>query len=147
TVEPAEEVAAVLTGPGRSREMTAVRPGSTKSRDLTVTLPVADLQAIQPPADAVAPEDVAGTIWPHVERAVLARVLAHRSPIGRTNARTQAERLTGKLNRLHARRAAAASPPDTDPSDIDAAEPEVEDIARAHHGSMSKEVRAGIEEQ
>src|SRR5699024_12422063 len=52
-----------------------------------------------------------------------------------------------KLNRLHARRAAAASPPDTDPSDIDAAEPEVEDIARAHHGSMSKEVRAGIEEQ
>ena len=147
TVEPVEEVAAFLTGTGRSREMTVVRPGSTKSWDLTVTLPVADLQAIEPPADAVDDEDVSGTIWPHVERAVLERVLAHRSTIVFTNSRSQAERLTGKLNRLHARRAAAASPPDTDPSDIDAAEPEVEDIARAHHGSMSKEVRAGIEEQ
>src|SRR5699024_2071382 len=31
TVEPVEEVAAFLTGTGRSREMTVVRPGSTKS--------------------------------------------------------------------------------------------------------------------
>src|SRR5699024_1462296 len=53
TVEPVEEVAAFLTGTGRSRETTVVRPGSTKSWDLTVTLPVADLQAIEPPADAV----------------------------------------------------------------------------------------------
>src|SRR5699024_3208309 len=147
TVEPVEEVAAFLTGTGRSREMTVVRPGSTKSWDLTVTLPVADLQAIEPPADAVDDEDVSGTIWPHVERAVLERVLAHRSTIVFTNSRSQAERLTGKLNRLHARRAAAASPPDTDPSDLDAAEPAVEGIARAHHRPMSKEERAGIDEQ
>ena len=49
-----------------------VRPPSTKSWDMRITLPVPDLQAIEPPADAVDDEDVSGTIWPHVERAVLA---------------------------------------------------------------------------
>ena len=68
-----------------------------------------DLQAIEPPPDAVDDEDVSGTIWPHVERAVLEKVLAHRSTIVFTNSRSQAERLTGKLNRLHARRLAAQS--------------------------------------
>ena len=53
TVEPVEEVAAFLTGSGRSREVTVVRPESTKRWDITVTLPVADLQSIEPPADAV----------------------------------------------------------------------------------------------
>ncbi|ATG54509.1 ATP-dependent helicase [Brachybacterium ginsengisoli] len=147
TVEPVDEVASFLTGTGRAREVTVVRPESTKRWDLTVSLPVADLQAIEPPADAVDDEDVSGTIWPHVERAVLERILAHRSTIVFTNSRSQAERLTGKLNRLHARRVAAASG-DGEPGHEEAEQPEgVEDIARAHHGSMSKEVRAGIEEQ
>ncbi|MGO3290826.1 ATP-dependent helicase [Brachybacterium sp.] len=140
TVEPVQEVADFLTGSGRVREVTVVRPESTKRWDITVTLPVRDLQAIEPPADAVDDEDVSGTIWPHVERAVLEEVLAHRSTIVFTNSRSQAERLTGKLNRLHARRSAADGAPEP-------AGDELEDIARAHHGSMSKEVRAGIEEQ
>ena len=144
TVEPVDEVAAFLTGAGRAREVTVVRPESTKSWDLTVTLPVPDLQAIEPPADAVDDEDVSGTIWPHVERAVLAKVLAHRSTIVFTNSRSQAERLTGKLNRLHERRLAARSETHADDDSVGA---EVEDIARAHHGSMSKEIRAQIEEQ
>ncbi|MGO1896766.1 MAG: DEAD/DEAH box helicase, partial [Brachybacterium sp.] len=143
TVEPVDEVAAFLTGAGRSREVAVVRPESTKSWDLSVTLPVADLQAIEPPADAVDDEDVSGTIWPHVERAVLEQVLAHRSTIVFTNSRSQAERLTGKLNRLHARRLAAQS----DEHDDAAERSDVEDIARAHHGSMSKEIRAQIEDQ
>ena len=164
TVEPVEEVAAFLTGSGRSREVTVVRPESTKRWDITVTLPVADLQSIEPPADAVDDEDVTGTVWPHVERAVLERVLAHRSTIVFTNSRSQAERLTGKLNRLHARRVAvdaAAGAPSADSARAGASSSgsagaggageedgtEGEDIARAHHGSMSKEVRAGIEEQ
>ena len=145
TVEPVDEVAAFLTGTGRPREVAVVRPPSTKSWDLTVTLPVPDLRAIEPPADAVDDEDVSGTIWPHVERAVLEEVLAHRSTIVFTNSRSQAERLTGKLNRLHARRVAAEA---ADGPDGEVEEPvEVEDIARAHHGSMSKEIRAGIEDQ
>ena len=144
TVEPVQEVADFLTGSGRSRTVTVVKPESTKSWDITVTLPVPDLQAIEPPTDAVDDEDVSGTIWPHVERAVLEKVLAHRSTIVFTNSRSQAERLTGKLNRLHARRLAALAPSDVETTEADA---EPEDIARAHHGSMSKEVRAGIEEQ
>ncbi len=174
TVEPVDEVAAFLTGASRAQEAVVVRPPSTKRWDMRVTLPVADLQAIEPPADAVDDEDVSGTIWPHVERAVLAEVLAHRSTIVFTNSRSQAERLTGKLNRLHARRVAAEAaeraggPDPVGPAGVGAAsrgrEPapesgramtadgtaapdEVEDIARAHHGSMSKEVRAGIEDQ
>jgi ATP-dependent Lhr-like helicase len=151
TVEPVDEVAAFLTGTGRPREVAVVRPPSTKSWDMTVTLPVPDLRAIEPPADAVDDEDVSGTIWPQVERAVLEEVLAHRSTIVFTNSRSQAERLTGKLNRLHARRVAAEgadggdAAPATD-ADVET-EVEVEDIARAHHGSMSKEIRAGIEDQ
>ena len=145
TVEPVDEVAAFLTGTGRPREVAVVRPPSTKSWDLTVTLPVPDLRAIEPPADAVDDEDVSGTIWPHVERAVLEEVVAHRSTIVFTNSRSQAERLTGKLNQLHARRVAAEA---ADGPDGEVEEPvEVEDIARAHHGSMSKEIRAGIEDQ
>lgn len=145
TVEPVDEVAAFLTGSGRPRKVRVVRPESTKSWDMRVTLPVPDLRAIEPPADAVDDEDVSGTIWPHVERAVLAEILAHRSTIVFTNSRSQAERLTGKLNRLHARRVAAdaADGPDGEAEELG----EIEDIARAHHGSMSKEVRAGIEDQ
>ena len=145
TVEPVEEVAAFLTGSARGRDAVVVRPPSTKRWDMRITLPVAALQAIEPPADAVDDEDVSGTIWPHVERAVLEEVLAHRSTIVFTNSRSQAERLTGKLNRLHARRVTtkAAAGPDGEAEEL----VEVEDIARAHHGSMSKEVRAGIEDQ
>jgi ATP-dependent Lhr-like helicase len=162
TVEPVQEVADFLAGSGRSHGVTVVRPESTKRWDLTVTVPVPDLQAIEPPADAVDDEDVSGTIWPHVERAVLERVLAHRSTIVFTNSRSQAERLTGKLNRLHARRVNAGPVPSADGDGADDSGPaeapeeglpaeeapeEVEDIARAHHGSMSKEVRAQIEDQ
>ena len=131
TVEPADEVAAFLAGNGRGQEMTVVRPPSRKEWDLSVRLPVPDLSAIEPPADAADEDDVAGTIWPHVERAVLDEVLAHRSTIVFTNSRRQAERLTSKLNLLHRRRAGA----------------DVDDVARAHHGSMSKEHRKQIEEQ
>ena len=90
TVEPVEEVAAFLTGSARGRDAVVVRPPSTKRWDMRITLPVAALQAIEPPADAVDDEDVSGTIWPHVERAVLEEVLAHRSTIVFTNSRSQA---------------------------------------------------------
>ncbi|MEE1617049.1 ATP-dependent helicase [Brachybacterium sp. J153] len=146
TVEPVDEVAAFLSGSGRGRSATVVRPASTKRWDLSISLPVPDLQAIEPPADAVDDEDVSGTIWPHVERAVYEEVLAHRSTIVFTNSRSQAERLTGKLNRLHTRRLAAASDDSAGSSD-DAELEEAPDIARAHHGSMAKEVRAQIEDQ
>lgn len=136
TVEPADEVASFLAGHGRPRKVAVVRPPSSKRWDLSVRLPVPDLSAIDPPADATDEDDVSGTIWPHVERAVLDEVLTHRSTIVFTNSRRQAERLTSKLNRLHHRRTA-----------VEPAATEIEDVARAHHGSMSKEHRKQIEEQ
>jgi ATP-dependent Lhr-like helicase len=167
TVEPADEVAAFLTGTGRPRPVQVVRPPATKTWDLSVTMPVPDLEVIDPPADATDEEDVSGTIWPHVQRAVLDEVLAHRSTIVFTNSRRQAERLTSALNLLHRRRVLAETAPDLDlvpdpnlpaAAQVDTAysasdptrgpdAPEVPDVARAHHGSMSKEHRAQIEEQ
>ena len=151
TVEPADEVAAFLAGHGRPREVAVVRPPSQKRWDLSVQLPVPDLTAIEPPADAVDEDDVSGTIWPHVERAVLEEVLAHRSTIVFTNSRRQAERLTSKLNLLHRRRTARNADGEGR-GEGEYAEPgtdgaELEDVARAHHGSMSKEHRKQIEEQ
>ncbi|MBK0330409.1 ATP-dependent helicase [Brachybacterium sp. MASK1Z-5] len=160
TVEPVDEVAAFLGGAGRrGGEVQVVRPPSAKTWDIGVRLPVPDLSAIDPPADAVDEDDVSGTIWPHVERAVLAEVLTHRSTIVFTNSRRQAERLTSKLNTLHRRQVVGdeaarvlGAEADSDlvaraPEDLAVSPDEVEDVARAHHGSMSKEIRASIEDQ
>jgi len=155
TVEPVDEVAAFLTGSGRGRDVSVVRPPAEKKWDVGVTLPVPDLAVIDPPADATDEDDVSGTIWPHVERAILDEIETHRSTIVFTNSRRQAERLTGKLNRLHARRVAAADPSSVEADEtgeitdeaIDALEDRLDDVARAHHGSISKEHRKDIEEQ
>ena len=133
TVEPVEEVRAFLSRTGAAPPA-LVRPVSTKTWDLSIRMPVRDLEAIPAPPDGEGDDDVAGTIWPHVERQVLDEVEAAGSIIVFTNSRRQAERLTARLNTLHRRRAAAIDPED-----------EPEDIARAHHGSMSKEHRALIE--
>ncbi|WP_157163042.1 DEAD/DEAH box helicase, partial [Actinoalloteichus spitiensis] len=97
------------------------------------------------------------SIWPSVERRVLDLVEAHRSTIVFTNSRRLAERLTARLNELAAERAADAGAPDDSrttgavfpaeavgASGITGGAPPT--VARAHHGSMSKEQRAGVEE-
>nr|WP_259557200.1 ATP-dependent helicase [Brachybacterium sillae] len=150
TVEPAAEIAAFLgSADGRPRP-TIVRPPSSKRWELSIRLPIRDFAAIGPPEDASEDEAVSGTIWPHVERAVLEKVLAHRSTIVFVNSRRQAERLTSALNRLHTRRLAAAAEATGGDAGNDAGDG-VDDLpgelARAHHGSMSKERRHDIEEQ
>ncbi|WP_443098157.1 Lhr family helicase [Actinoalloteichus sp. AHMU CJ021] len=108
--------------------------------------------------DVRAAGPVRGTsIWPSVERRVLDLVEEHRSTIVFTNSRRLAERLTARLNELAADRAAEAGgpvePQPTTPvfpaeavggSGITGGAPPT--VARAHHGSMSKEQRAGVEE-
>lgn len=150
TVEPVDEIASFLTGTGRARAAAVVRPPSTKQWDLGVRLPVPDLGAIEPPADAVDDDDVSGTIWPHVERAVLEEVMTRRSSIVFTNSRRQAERLTAKLNALHRRRLQGGGDERSGElggrDDDSSPAQKVEDIARAHHGSMSRETRMQTEE-
>lgn len=105
-----------------------------------------------------------GTIWPHIESAIVDRVLEHRSTIVFVNSRGLAERLTARLNKEYERRLAeAGAAPETPPptpgtpphprtvgaqllagsGSFDGA---TADLARAHHGSVSKEQRAQVED-
>ncbi|MDT7749384.1 MAG: ATP-dependent helicase Lhr and Lhr-like helicase, partial [Pseudonocardiales bacterium] len=90
------------------------------------------------------------SIWPAVERRVLELVRAHRSTIVFANSRRLAERLTAKLNEL------AAEQTELQPGDRFPAEAIGESglstgadpvVAKAHHGSMSREQRTLVEEE
>ena len=82
------------------------------------------------------------SIWPHVEERVLDLIQAHRSTIVFANSRRLAERLCGRLNELATERAfvAAGGVPGGE------ADAETVVIARAHHGSVSRQERTEIEE-
>lgn len=130
TVRPVEEIATFLGGP---RPVTVVSPPSEKRFELAVTVPVEDMASlgeetgdIEGPATGVVERT---SIWPHVDRALLDLIRQHRSTIVFANSRRLAERLCARLNELAAE------------EDEDAKE-----IARAHHGSVSREQRALIEE-
>ena len=45
-----------------------------------------------------------GSVWPHVEEAIVDRILQHRSTIVFSNSRRLAERLTGRLNEIYSER-------------------------------------------
>ncbi|WP_400993291.1 ATP-dependent helicase [Agromyces sp. GXQ0307] len=144
TVRPHEEVARFLAG---TRPVSIVAPPSGKRFDLRVTVPVDDLGDLS--------GEAGGSVWPHVEEAILDEVLAHRSTIVFANSRRLAERLTARLNELWVERTAepvpelevvgSGRPPAELPgaSGITAGAEPI--IARSHHGSVSKEERALVE--
>ncbi|HZD39049.1 MAG TPA: DEAD/DEAH box helicase, partial [Actinomycetes bacterium] len=173
TVRPLDEVARFLGG---RQPVTVVAPPSQKSFDLKVVVPVEDMAAIgqvppvgppgaAPPPLGAAPAPSGGptsgtpspwapdappppfaevdggdglggpggidladdperrSIWPHIDERLLELIREHHSTIVFTNSRRLAERLCARLN-----------------------EQAGEDIARAHHGSVSREQRVQIEE-
>ncbi|MFI8976274.1 ATP-dependent helicase [Nocardia asteroides] len=141
TVRPPEEVGRFLVG---SAPITIVRPPAPKTFDLSVRVPVADMTD---PGDS----DQPGSIWPHVDEAIVDLVLEHRSSIVFANSRRLAERLTARLNEAYAAR--LGEPVDTEHAPPAQLGPSTEVIhgadqllARAHHGSVSKEQRALIED-
>ncbi|MHA7271360.1 DNA glycosylase AlkZ-like family protein [Arthrobacter sp. HLT1-20] len=125
------------------------------------------------PASGLAPN---ASIWPHVEEKIVDAVLAKNSTIIFANSRRLAERLTGRLNEIYLERLELASlggeseekesGADVEPSAAElwrsapsparlpaemmaqagsvAGAPNV--LAKAHHGSVSKEQRALIED-
>ena len=109
------------------------------------------------PAPKPSPERTA-SIWPAVEERVVDLVAAHRSTIVFANSRRLAERLTARLNEVWAQRCEQASeeeaqqeePAPRPPAQVmaqagtSAGAPAV--LARAHHGSVSREQRAVIED-
>ena len=94
------------------------------------------------------------SIWPHVEERVLDLIEAHRSTIVFANSRRLAERLCGRLNELASERAFIAAGGDGasggGPADGAVGNGSGGDvsvvIARAHHGSVSRQERTEIEE-
>lgn len=119
TQRPLEEVAAFLGGSARTRGG-ALRPRPVEVID-TGQRKQLDLR-IELPVDDLRslPE---GSIWPSVYGQVLNMVRDHRSTLVFVNNRRLAERLTARLNEM------AGS-----------------DVARTHHGSLSKEQRLEVED-
>ncbi|TDC71213.1 DEAD/DEAH box helicase [Actinomadura sp. GC306] len=148
TVRPADEVAAFLGG---TRPAAVVQPPSDKVFDLDIVVPVEDMGEVgQFVDDSGAADPRQRSIWPHVEDRLLDLIAAHRSTLVFANSRRLAERLCGRLNELAYERATGdALPEDHAPAatmaQAGAARGAPLEIARAHHGSVSKEERAGIE--
>ncbi len=197
TVRPLEEVARFLGGRER---VEIVSPPIQKTFELRVVVPVEDMTELGARAtDAPLDDDEkalasGGSIWPHVDRAIVEEVLRHRSTIVFANSRRLAERITASMNEIYEELLAegaeagagepgagfdtppsAATQPagsaqagstswlSSDPQDrvskpavrrapaqlmgasgqTAGAEPV---LARAHHGSVSKEQRAQIED-
>ncbi len=148
TVRPTHVAAQFLGG---DVPVEILEQGTAKEWELTVQVPVEDLGELGTgPGPDGSPT---ASVWPHVEARIVDLIESHRSTIVFANSRRLAERLTARLNEIHAER--AGTPPDSPgstgpPAEVMAqggstrgAEPL---LARAHHGSVSKEQRAHIEE-
>ena len=160
TVRPPERVAAYLGG---AHPVRIVAPAAEKSWDLSIVVPVEDMSDLG--ASASTPTRVSSledeqapprtpSIWPHVENKILDLISEHRSTIVFANSRRLAERLTSHLNELQAERLGDPTEEFPPPAQVmaqsgastgrDGSRGPI--IARAHHGSVSKEQRAQIEE-
>ncbi|MGW6913569.1 ATP-dependent helicase [Kitasatospora sp. NPDC054939] len=155
TVRPVEEVARFLSP---HRGAAVVQPPAAKEFDLSVVVPVADLDdlpAAPGPSDdgtGPAPDPRQNSVWPHVEERIVDLVQAHRSTIVFANSRRLAERLCNRLNEIALERATGAALPEAHgPAALmggsGAAKGAPPVLARAHHGSVSKEQRALVEEE
>ncbi|MFP5308654.1 MAG: DEAD/DEAH box helicase [Actinomycetes bacterium] len=142
------------------RPVTIVDAGVRKRLDVEVVVPVedmAELGTLAPPEPTGGPASVVGTqpqrrsIWPAMHPELLDLVLSHRSTLVFVNARRLAERLAARLNELHHEREVARRLEESGLSaDDEAAAPlleaPVEELVRAHHGSLSKDARTRIED-
>jgi ATP-dependent Lhr-like helicase len=125
TVRPPSEVATFLGG---SHPVEIVAPPSDKSIDVSLVVPIEDMSEPGQPTGEIASgatdsPEARTSIWPHVEERLLDQIRAHQSTIVFVNSRRLAERLCGRLNELAG-----------------------QEVARAHHGSVSKEQRRVIED-
>jgi ATP-dependent Lhr-like helicase len=136
TLQPLTEAAAFLGG---DRPVTIVDAARTPRLDVTVTVPVPDMTNVPVAADEPATTSILGQLhqqsreagtarperglWSAIYPELVAAIRRHRSTIVFVNSRGLCERLAHKLNELAG-----------------------EDLVRAHHGSVSHQRRAEIEE-
>ncbi|HWS38887.1 MAG TPA: ATP-dependent helicase [Actinoplanes sp.] len=151
TVRPIDETARFLGG---SRDVEIVQPRTDKTIEVTVEVPVEDMTRLDETQDDDDQARRSPSIWPAVEERVLDLIEAHRSTIVFTNSRRGSERLCARLNELAAERAdpefAQAAAGSRMPAEIMAQAGGTRGaaplVARAHHGSVSREERKQIEE-
>ncbi|HEY9472454.1 MAG TPA: DEAD/DEAH box helicase, partial [Mycobacteriales bacterium] len=143
---PVEDMTAVGEG---SVSATGFPPGSSAAPPLLAAEGPGEPREANPSREA----QRRASIWPAVEERVLDLIEAHRSTIVFANSRRLAERLTSRLNELaHERHAGPPGPilggrPPADlmgQAGVGAGALPV--VARAHHGSVSREQRAVVEE-
>ncbi|MEM8489341.1 MAG: DEAD/DEAH box helicase [Pseudomonadota bacterium] len=135
TQRPLDEVARLLGGyqPGDSDSISVERPvnivdaSEKRPFELTICMPLGD--QVDQAADEfnvvgnAATSPVPASIWPAIYPRLVALIREHRSTMVFVNSRRLAERLAAAIN-----------------------ETADEDLARAHHGSMSKDTRADVED-
>lgn len=157
TVRPVERVAEFLGG---VHPVIIVAPPSKRHLNVRIIVPVEDMSDI-PEFEPGEGTDAgrSGSIWPHVESDILDQVLSCRSTIVFANSRGVAERITARLNEAYASRLVNAEqtrstagnfPPVQYESTAGSTQARSAGtsvtIARSHHGSVSKEHRAEIEQ-
>ncbi len=130
TVSPIDEVARFIRA---ERPATVVAPVSVKRWDLQIRVPVEDMADLAVEAGIEGPA-AHTSIWPHIDEQLVDLIEQHRTTLVFANSRRLAERITAQINEISAERTSAAGLPPVGP------------IARAHHGSVSKEQRSLIEE-
>lgn len=174
TVRPVDEVARFLAG-GRPVRVVDPPAAKRWDLRVVVPVPdLAEIGAASGDLSGAASGEPARTsIWPHVEERLVDEIAAHRSTLVFANSRRLAERLTARLNEIWEDRLVAATHEAADDGDAggaggaqDAAPPAPAPrlppaaiiggsgtnrgappvLARAHHGSVSKEQRAAIED-
>jgi ATP-dependent helicase Lhr and Lhr-like helicase len=166
TVRPVDEVARFLGG---AADVVVVQPPSSKLITVDVVVPVEDmadpgatlLDPDEPltvlPGDPLPGSQPKPSIWPAVEERIVDLVEAHHSTIVFANSRRLAERLTARLNEIAEERAEALQPIPLEPLRVGGRPAELMAqsgtsygapalLARAHHGSVSREQRKEIEE-
>ncbi len=131
TQRPLDEVARLLggfDGAGKARPVDVVDASEEKKLSLRVEVPEVDMSRLgEIDPDASGPAAAGGarrSIWPHLHQRLVELVRAHRSTMVFVNSRRLAERLAAALNEVAG-----------------------EEIALAHHGSIAREQRVGIEDR
>ncbi len=129
TQRPLETIAAFLGGGTVSDEGRVARPVTTidvpqdRDLDIEIVVPVEDMSAPAEPDPLDPDRETTRSIWPAVYPELLEEINAHNSTIVFANSRRLAERICSEINNLAG-----------------------VEIARAHHGSVSREQRLEIEE-
>ena len=159
TQNPLEEVGRFLVGP--TRQVKILDAGVRKPLDLRIQVPVdsmSDLATSSSGADPLEPvvggEATRNSIWPAIYPELLSLVREHRSTIVFVNNRRSAERVALRLNELATADSQSSGEPPGNGLDGSSGVPLSQpgqvapsEMARAHHGSLSREERTTIEEQ